>query len=154
MEAVVERLAGEADLDAVAALEAECFTNPWTRAMLAGELARNPFARVYVVRLPGIRVAGFCACWIVAGDLHVNTIAIAPAHRRQGLALALMRHILADVAREGVHRATLEVRRSNESAQALYARLGFRISGVRPRYYTQPEEDALIMWREGEAAGG
>jgi len=153
MDLVVERLAGEQDLDAVAALEAACFTNPWTREMLAGELARNPFARVYVARVPGTPVAAFCACWIVAGDLHINTIAVAPEHRRQGFALALMRHILDDVAGEGVRRATLEVRRSNEAARELYARLGFRVAAVRPRYYTQPDEDALIMWREGAGQG-
>lgn len=138
----------------MAALEAACFTNPWTREMLARELARNPFARVYVLRLPGAPVAAFCACWIVAGDLHVNTIAVAPEHRRKGLGLALMRHILGDVAREGVRRATLEVRRSNDAARELYARLGFREAGVRPRYYTQPEEDALIMWRDEETPSG
>lgn len=154
MDLVVERLAGDTDLDAVAELEAACFTNPWTRDMLARELQRNPFTRVYVLRLPGTPVAAFCACWIVAGDLHINTIAVAHAHRRKGLGLALMRHILQDVAREGVHRATLEVRRSNDAALQLYARLGFHQAGIRPRYYTQPEEDALIMWREAEGNGG
>jgi ribosomal-protein-alanine N-acetyltransferase len=143
----VERLTGDADLDAVAALEAASFTNPWTRDMLAGELARNPFARVYVLRLPGVSVAAFCACWIVVDELHINTIAVAAEHRRRGLATALLRHILLEVAGEGIVRATLEVRRSNEAAQALYASLGFTLAGVRPHYYTQPVEDALILWR-------
>lgn len=130
-------------------MEAACFTNPWTREMLAGELARNPFARVYVLRLPDTPVAAFCACWIVVDELHINTVAVAHEHRRKGLAMALMRHILDEVAREGIRRATLEVRRSNEAARQLYARLGFTVAAVRPAYYTQPVEDALLMWREG-----
>jgi ribosomal-protein-alanine N-acetyltransferase len=60
----------------------------------------------------------------------------------------LMRHILTVVAAEGVKRATLEVRRSNVPAQKLYERLGFVQAGVRPDYYTQPAEDALILWRD------
>jgi [ribosomal protein S18]-alanine N-acetyltransferase len=145
---VIERLASDGDLDAVAALEAECFTNPWTRDMLAAELARNRFARVYVVRVADTPVAAFCACWIVVDELHINTIAVAFPHRRKGLGLALMRHILQDVAGEGIRRATLEVRRSNEAARRLYASLGFRVAAVRPGYYTHPDEDALIMWRD------
>lgn len=145
---VIERMQTESDLDGVATLEAACFTNPWTREMLAGELARNQFARVYVLRLPDTPVAAFCACWLVVDELHINTIAVAPEHRRRGLASALMRHILDDVAEEGIRRATLEVRRSNEAAQQLYSALGFTVAAVRPGYYTQPDEDALIMWRE------
>jgi ribosomal-protein-alanine N-acetyltransferase len=146
--ATIERVASDADLDAVAALEAGSFTNPWTRQMLADELARNEFARVYVLRLPGMPVAAFCACWIVADELHINTIAVAPDQRRRGLGTALMQHILREVSAEGVRRATLEVRQSNDAARKLYERLGFKLTGIRPRYYTQPEEDALILWRE------
>jgi ribosomal-protein-alanine N-acetyltransferase len=150
---VIERLADDRDLDDVAALEAASFTNPWTREMLAGELARNPFARVYVVRVAGCRVAAFCACWIVVDELHINTVAVAHEHRRRGLATALMRQILTEVADEGITRATLEVRRSNEAAQQLYARLGFSTAGIRRGYYTHPEEDALILWRGTEKHG-
>jgi ribosomal-protein-alanine N-acetyltransferase len=153
-EIVIEQIHDERDLDDVSALEAAAFTNPWTREMLAGELARNPFARVYVLRLPGARVAAFCACWLVVDELHINTIAVAEAHRRQGLALALMRHILTAVSGEGVKRVTLEVRRSNEAAQRLYAKLGFVHAGVRPGYYTQPDEDALILWRDAPDGRG
>ena len=153
-EMVIEQIHDERDLDDVSALEAAAFTNPWTREMRAGELARNPFARVYVLRLPGARVAAFCACWLVVDELHINTIAVAEAHRRQGLALALMRHILTAVSSEGVKRATLEVRRSNEAAQRLYEKLGFVHAGVRSGYYTQPDEDALILWRDAPGGRG
>ena len=145
---VIERATGDPDVEAVAALEAASFTNPWTRQMLADELARNEFARLYVLRLPGIPVAGFCACWIVVDELHINTIAVAAEHRGRGLGSALMRHIMQDVMEQGVTRATLEVRESNQAARRLYESLGFVGAGVRRGYYTEPPEDALILWRE------
>lgn len=145
---LIERVAGPEDLTAVALLEAACFTNPWTRDMLERELSQSDVARVYVLRLPGETVAAFCSCWILFDELHINTIAVAPGRRRQGLATALMRHVMADAARGGVRRATLEVRRSNEAARRLYAALGFSEAGVRRGYYASPEEDALILWRE------
>jgi ribosomal-protein-alanine N-acetyltransferase len=151
---IVERLTGDADLHAVVALEAASFTNPWTKDMLERELEQPTSARVYVLRLPGIPVAAFCSCWVIADELHVNTIAVDGARRRQGLGRALMLHVLADVALEGVRRATLEVRRSNLAALRLYEHLGFARAGVRKRYYTHPEEDALILWRETAAADG
>jgi [ribosomal protein S18]-alanine N-acetyltransferase len=145
---VIERLAGEEDLDAVAALEAATFTNPWTRDMLARELRESAVARVYVLRLPAERVAAFCSCWVILDELHINTIGVAAPHRRHGLATALMRHVIADASADGVIRATLEVRRSNEPAQALYRSLGFTNTGVRKGYYTLPDEDALILTLE------
>jgi ribosomal-protein-alanine N-acetyltransferase len=144
---VIERIGGPEDLDAVAALEASTFTNPWTREMLERELQQSAVARVYVVRLPGRRVAAFCACWLVYDELHINTIAVDPDLRRQGLATALMNRIIEEAAAEGATRTYLEVRRSNLPAQALYERLGFTVSGVRRGYYTSPEEDALVLVR-------
>ncbi len=143
----IERLVSEEDLDSVAALEADAFANPWTREMLARELRQSDVARVYLLRAGGKRVAAFCACWLVFDELHVNTVAVDPSLRRRGLATALMQHVLAEAARDGAVQATLEVRRSNEPAIELYRRLGFAVEAVRPRYYTSPEEDALILWR-------
>jgi ribosomal-protein-alanine N-acetyltransferase len=145
---VIEQTTGSDDLDAVASLESASFTNPWTREMLARELERSDITRVYVLRLRDRRVVAFCACWVIHDELHINTIAVDVGVRRHGLASRLMEHVLREAAREGARRATLEVRRSNEAALALYQRLGFAVTAVRPRYYSQPEEDALILWRE------
>jgi ribosomal-protein-alanine N-acetyltransferase len=144
----VERTASDDDLDRVAALEAECFTNPWTRSMLEREIKGSNSARVYVLRAPDRAVAAFCTCWLIVDELHINTIAVDPAMRRAGLATVLMDYVMRDAARSGALRATLEVRASNEPARRLYARLGFVERGVRPHYYTQPEEDAVILWHE------
>jgi ribosomal-protein-alanine N-acetyltransferase len=150
----IERLVSDEDLDAVAALEADSFSNPWTREMLARELGQSDVARVYVMRAMGKRVAAFCACWLIFDELHVNTVAVDPSLRRRGLAVRLVQHVLADAAREGAEHATLEVRRSNEPALELYRRLGFVVEAVRPRYYTSPEEDALILWRRNLTPAG
>jgi ribosomal-protein-alanine N-acetyltransferase len=149
----VERLRGEADLDAVVAVERTSFSNPWTREMLVRELEPPTCARVYVLRLPDAPVAAFCTCWVIADELHIDTIAVDPPYRRRGLGLALMAHVLESARQEGVRRATLEVRRSNQAAQRLYAGLGFEIAGVRKRYYSGPEEDALVLRRETAVAG-
>jgi ribosomal-protein-alanine N-acetyltransferase len=116
--------------------------------MLERELRQSGVARVYVLRLPEQRVAAFCSCWIVYDELHINTIAVDASLRRQGLATALMRHLLAEAAAHGVQRAFLEVRRSNEAALALYSSLGFLVAGVRRDYYSQPIEDALVLLRD------
>jgi ribosomal-protein-alanine N-acetyltransferase len=150
----IERLHGDDDLDAVAALEAESFTNPWTREMLARELRQSDVARVYVLRAPGQQVLAFCACWVLFDELHINTLAVAPAWRRQGLATTLVRHVLQDAEASGAGHATLEVRRSNTPALRLYERLGFVVEAVRPKYYCQPEEDALILWRRNPGPDG
>ena len=146
---MIERVTSERDLDAVAALEATCFTNPWTREMLEREVRESSVARVYVLRDPVGEVVAFCTCWMIVDELHINTVAVDPARRRAGLATSLMRQIMTEAARSGATKATLEVRASNEAARQLYAKLGFVESGVRAGYYSQPDEDAVILWRDG-----
>jgi [ribosomal protein S18]-alanine N-acetyltransferase len=141
----IERIANGPDLDAVAALEAASFTNPWTREMLARELETSLVARVYVLRTPERPVAAFCSCWILYEELHINTLAVDPAYRRRGLGSRLMRHLLALAAGEGATRALLEVRRSNVPAIRLYETLGFHVTDIRRSYYTHPDEDALVL---------
>lgn len=94
------------------------------------------------------RVIGFCSFWRVLDELHLNNLAIDPAHRRSGAGTALLTEVLRQGAALGARRTTLEVRRSNEEARRLYARLGFEVAGVRRAYYTNPVEDALVLWRE------
>ncbi len=147
----VERLrdpGAEADIDAIVGLEAESFTNPWSRETLVWELTNSDVTRVYLLR-DGQTVLAFCVCWLIFDELHINTLAVAPAARRAGLATRLLREVMAESAAAGGKVATLEVRASNAAALALYGRLGFQVAAQRPRYYTHPEEDALILWREG-----
>jgi ribosomal-protein-alanine N-acetyltransferase len=145
---IVERFDLERDLDAVMAIEEDSFTNPWTRQMFEWDVRNSEVTRVYVARTPQAAVAAFCSCWLVFDELHIHSLAVRRDHRRQGLASALLRDVLADAVQQGAKRATLEVRRSNEPALKLYEKLGFSVSGTRPNYYSHPEEDALILWLE------
>ena len=147
----VERLrdpGGDADIDAIVALETDSFTNPWSRDTLVWELRNSDVTLVYVLRRDDERIAAFCVCWIIFDELHINTLAVAPADRRQGYATTLLREVMKDAAAKGAQKATLEVRASNQSAFALYERLGFYVAANRPGYYTKPQEDALILWRD------
>lgn len=147
----VERVrepAGDADIDAIVSLEVESFTNPWSRDTLVWELRNSDVTQVFVLRDDRDAVVAFCVCWVIFDELHINTLAVAPAARRGGRATFLLRQVMAEAALAGATKATLEVRASNQAALALYDRLGFRVAAQRPRYYTRPEEDALILWRD------
>ncbi len=142
----VERLCRADELDGVMAVEEASYFNPWTRAMFSRELKRPEMAHLFVVRGETRRIAGYCSAWVVRQDLHINNLAVGPPWRRRGAARALLWHMLQEGQRLGAQRATLEVRRSNHAARQLYITAGFEIFGVQPRYYTQPIEDALVLW--------
>jgi ribosomal-protein-alanine N-acetyltransferase len=146
----VERLdpADDPGIDAVVALEAESFTNPWSRDALVWELRNSDVTRGYLLRDDEGRVTAFCVCWLVFDELHINTLAVAPAARGKGMATTLLRHIIAEAVAAGATRATLEVRASNAAALRLYERLGFHVAARRARYYSKPDEDGLILWCE------
>jgi ribosomal-protein-alanine N-acetyltransferase len=142
----VEPLDPDTELDAILDIDDESFVRPWTREMYEAEI-RNPVTRIFVVKQTGTGIVGYCSTWFVPGELHVNNLAIRPAFRRQGLARRLLDHVLAQAQAAGCDRATLEVRRSNEAARRLYERAGFALAAVRRDYYTNPVEDALVLWR-------
>ena len=150
----VEPLESDADLDGVLAVEAASFSNPWTRAMYEWELQNRSVCHILVVRTPERRVAGFCAFWLVVDEIHINNVAILPEYRGRGFGTRLMRRVLTEGRRLGATRATLEVRASNEPARRFYEGLGFKGTAVRKHYYTNPVEDALILWRDPEPGSG
>ena len=145
---IVERLATDADLDGVLAIEDASFNNPTTREWYEAELKRPEVCYIYVLRTADYPVAAFCAFWRVVDQIHINNLAVRPEARGQGLASRLLDKVMAESARVGVERATLEVRRSNTPALRLYAKAGFVEAGVRRNYYTQPVEDALVLVRK------
>jgi ribosomal-protein-alanine N-acetyltransferase len=145
---IIELLTGPSDLDGILAVDAASFLRPWTREMYRAELDNPAVTRIFVVRTLELPVAGYCATWFLLPEVHINNLAIRPELRRQGLATQLLGCVLQSAADAGGERATLEVRRSNHAARRLYEGLGFRVRGVRADYYTEPAEDALILWRE------
>ena len=139
-------MAIDRDLDGIQAVDAASFTNPWTRDMFVWEARNSDVARLYVYRATGDGLIGYCAVWHVFDELHVNNLAVLPVWRRRGVAGELLRHALGRAVASGARRSTLEVRASNAPARALYERFGYRPAGIRRSYYTNPVEDAVILW--------
>jgi ribosomal-protein-alanine N-acetyltransferase len=151
---VIEPLSGVTDLEGVLEVDALSFTRPWSRAMYEAEFLNRDTSRLYVLRTPAQRVAGYCAAWFVVDEIHINNIAVRPELRGRGFGTALLARVLEEGRAAGGRRAILEVRRSNADARRLYERVGFRVAGVRRDYYTDPVEDALVLWREEMASAG
>ncbi len=135
-------------LGAVHALESSVYQRPWSTRVFASELAQRD-SRVYLVALRGRRVLGYSGMMFVDDEAHITTVVVATQARRQGIGSALVASLLRTARRRGMEAATLEVRVSNNVAQALYRRFGFAPVGVRPHYYEDTNEDALIMWLHG-----
>ena len=140
------------DIDAVLAIERQCLRPTWTREALLEELGRD-WAHLDVIRDGAAGVVAFANYWKVADEVHLLNIATLPPQRGRGHATHLLTHMI-EVARTLACRlVTLEVRRSNAAAQRLYQRFSFRSIGVRPNYYSDDQEDAVVMVLElGSAA--
>ena len=133
-----------ADVPAVAAVEAATFPTPWSEDAFRQELTSNAVARYLVAELDGT-VIGFAGAWVILDESHITNIAILKEHRGKGYGRALTSALMQYLANLGAAYATLEVRKSNETAQNLYVSLGFIKLGVRKRYDEDNNEDALLM---------
>ena len=138
-----------ADLDAVCAIEEQCFSVPWSRESMEKELIGNDQAHYLVAEIDE-KVVGYAGFWQVLDEGHIMNIAVAPEVRGQGLGEELMRAMLQQGAQLGIIYWTLEVRVSNIAAIKLYEKVGFTSAGIRPGYYEKPKEDANIMWYKFE----
>lgn len=130
----------------IAALERECFSDPWSENSIRQEL-ENELSFWLVAEEDG-EVVGYVGSQTVLGESDVMNLAVSPNRRRRGIAKALMQALETHLAHAGSEKLTLEVRASNEAAIALYTRLGFRQIGIRPNYYFHPKEDARILGKE------
>lgn len=145
---IIRPMRGE-DLDAVMAIENGAFSHPWSRDLLKRELEHD-WSTILVAVEPGLpdgrdTIVGFLIYWLVHDEVHVLNVAVAPDLRRRGIGRALLEEALARGKASGAALATLEVRRSNTAALGLYTALGFRAVGVRPNYYVDEREDAIVM---------
>ncbi|UQD50865.1 ribosomal-protein-alanine N-acetyltransferase [Bacillus methanolicus] len=139
------RFMEEKDIDQVLQIEHASFTLPWSREAFYNELTKNQFA-VYIVLEDHEKVVGYCGMWVVVDEAHITNIALLPEYRGKKLGEALLRKVM-EIAREyGAKTMTLEVRVTNYVAQSLYRKLGFQNGAIRKNYYTDNQEDALVMW--------
>ena len=136
------------DIPAVHAIESASFPSPWPPYAFRGELETNRMAHYLVVRA-GERLVAYAGIWLMVDEAHVTTFAVLPACRRRGIGGRLLSELIELAADLGASVVTLEVRLSNAGARRLYQEFGFRPVGVRPRYYSDNGEDALIMTTEG-----
>ena len=132
----------------VARLEQLCFSAPWSENAVTGELT-NPLS-CWLVAVEGEQVCGYVGSQAVLGEADMMNIAVDPIYRRKGIAKQLVEALIKELKATGNYQLTLEVRASNEPAINLYRSMGFVQVGLRPKYYTKPTEDALILRKESE----
>lgn len=137
------------DVVRVREIDVASFALPWPERSYRFEIQENPASRNFVVEVAGDgqdpAVAGMIVMWYIIDEAHIGTIAIDAPYRRLGLGRLLLAESLLDAQRNGIRQSFLEVRRGNQPAITLYEQFGFQIAGIRPRYYKDNGEDALLM---------
>lgn len=133
------------DIDAVLVVETKSFATPWSRSAFVNELINNNFAHYLVIENEG-EIIGYCGLWVIVDEAHITNIAIDPLFRGLKLGDQLLLHAIELARTMGALKMTLEVRVSNHIAQRLYSKHGFEPGGIRKNYYTDNQEDALVMW--------
>ena len=131
---------------AVAEMERQCFSDPWSEKSVASELD-NPLSLWLIAEADGV-IAGYVGSQTVLDSADMMNLAVSQDFRRQGIGEQLVNSLTEALAEKGVKTLLLQVRISNEPAKQLYQKLGFEIVGKRPRYYEKPREDALILRKE------
>ncbi len=133
----------EWQLDQMAQIEQQCFSDPWSRQALAGEL-ESPLAQ-YFVCVEGQQVLGYLGTRMVRGECQIVNVAVRPDCQRQGIGRCLMLALFRYGRQKGMQQVNLEVRQSNQAAINLYDKFDLKVCGVRWDYYQDPQEDALLM---------
>lgn len=148
MKIAIRRMEKE-DLDRIMEIEIEAFTTPWPKNSFLLEITKNQLARYIVAEIEGL-VVGYGGIWLVLDEGHITNIAVDKKYRGLGVGKKLIEGLI-DLCKDGgITAMTLEVRKSNIIAQNLYKSYGFVEAGIRPNYYADDNEDAIIMWKKIE----
>ena len=134
----------EDDIDEILDISSLSFSICWSKSSYMQEL-NNPVAKYFVAKVDN-KVVGFAGTWIVLDEAHITNIAIHPNYRKQGIASKLLEELLSYCKSQGCVAYTLEVRKSNIAAKALYEKYNFKQEGIRKGYYEDNKEDAILMW--------
>ncbi len=134
------------DVEAVYAIELASFPTPWTLDSFHYEMRENNFAYYVVAENEDGKILGFCGMWLVIDTAQITNVAVVAEARGLGIGEGLMREAMRIAKEHNVDVMSLEVRVSNLVAQNLYRKLGFQDGGIRKAYYTDNQEDALVMW--------
>ncbi len=134
------------DLEEIMEIEKAAFSTPWTRNSFEKEIRENMLAKYIVAEVEG-KVVGYVGIWLIIDEGHITNIAVSKDYRGMGIGKFLMMGMIDFCKKQGIHNMTLEVRASNTVAQNLYRKMGFLDCGIRPNYYADDHEDAVIMWK-------
>ena len=134
-------------LRSVLRIEAQVYPRPWSLSLFMSELALRG-SRAYFVARVNSSVVGYSGLMLTGEDAHVTTIAVDPAWHRHKIGTRMLLNLARQAVRRDARHLTLEVRMSNEPAQAMYRRFGFHPAGIRKNYYIETNEDALVMWAD------
>lgn len=134
----------EADLDKIIEIERECFSSPWSYHAFLQEL-KNDYSYLWVVKNPKSEIVGFICFWLIFDEAHILNIAVKKTFRGKGIGNLLVKKAIAFVQKKGAKWIRLEVRITNKKATSFYKNLGFKSIMVRPCYYFDTGEDALVM---------
>lgn len=137
----------EADIKAIVEIEEEVFTTPWSEGAFLTEIRENKLAQYFVVEI-NKKVVGYGGIWLIINEGHITNIAIKEEYRGRGFGSKILEALIYICQLKNISSMTLEVRRSNKIAQELYKKYGFVDCGIRPKYYADNKEDAIIMWRK------
>lgn len=130
-------------VDGIAVIETECFSDPWPRETIAGQLSGPN--HLFLAAVDGNTVVGYVGLMYVLDEGYISNVAVTARYRRQSIADSLITELVARSRLLKLSFLTLEVRQGNEPAKALYAKHGFLPVGIRKNYYVKPKEDALLM---------
>ncbi|MGH2398476.1 MAG: ribosomal protein S18-alanine N-acetyltransferase [bacterium] len=133
------------DIPRVLEIERTSFRTPWPPDAYAHELKENRLATYIIANLED-RLVGYAGMWVILDEAHITTIAVEPEFRGQHIGERLLVGLVDAGVERGARWMTLEVRKSNQTAQALYRKYGFREIGTRKGYYSDNREDAIVMW--------
>jgi len=132
------------DIPRIMEIEKQCFSTPWHESAYLTELVNR--SAYYAVGWVDDKIVGYSGMWVIIDEAHITTIGVDPTYRGKKIGEQIFIAMLEEAQRRGASRATLEVRYSNEVAQSLYRKYGFTPVAIRRGYYSDNNEDAIVMW--------
>lgn len=135
------------DLEGVYKVELSAFSDPWSFSAFKSEM-KNKLAKYIVAEDENGKIVGYIGVWYIIDEAHINNVAVHKEHRGKQIGSMLMEYLIEVCLEDSINSITLEVRKSNEIAQNLYRKYGFKPGGIRKEYYSDNREDAIIMWKQ------
>lgn len=146
MEIIIRRMR-EKDLDRIMEVEKAAFTTPWSRESFLLEINKNQLARYFIAEVDGL-VVGYGGIWLILDEGHITNIAVDKEYRRLGIGKRILEELIGLCKECNIVAMTLEVRQNNEPAKNFYKEYEFIEYGIRPNYYADVNQDAIVMWKK------